>query len=125
MTTPDDVEADAVPGRFGFPGVFAGDAQQVGALIVADGALRRPEIGRFPRLYFDEDQRLAIPGDQVRFGVAGGKPIVAGDDDDSRVRAKEAMGKVLSAAAKSQRTVSICGDGKRAAASPKIRRITI
>jgi hypothetical protein len=97
----DDIAADAFPGGVGLAGVGAGHAAEMGSLVIADGAFRRTEFVALARFHFDDDESVAVPGDQISFAIGGGQAIVAGDDDVAGA-AQKAVRQVLTAAAKSQ-----------------------
>ena len=79
----DYIEPNPIPFGPGFSTVLARDAQQMLALLLSDSSLRRPKISRFPRFNFNENQNLALPGNQIRLGVSRRQTIIARNDDES------------------------------------------
>jgi hypothetical protein len=97
-----DVEADAIPGSGSASGEFAGDTRHMGALFGTDGAFGRAVCAVLARFDFDDDEGVAIPGDDVGFGVAGSGTIVTSDDDVA-VAAEITMSEILATAAEGER----------------------
>ncbi len=66
------VETDAFHGDVAAAGVLAGGAEKMLLLFGIVGSFGWAEIGGRARLYFDHNERVAFPCDQVGFGIAGG-----------------------------------------------------
>ena len=75
----DYVEADAVPFDAGACRKSARRASDVLLLVDIDGAFRRSVIGGSARFHFDEDDQVALPGDNINFRIGSGA-VVAGHD---------------------------------------------
>jgi len=64
-------------------------------LVRVKGPLRWAEVGRGTGFDLDHHQRFALPRDQVRLGVTGGKTVVTCHDGVT-LRAQKAMSQVFS-----------------------------
>jgi alkylhydroperoxidase family enzyme len=73
----------------------------MGPLFLAYCALGQAVLVASARFYFDENQMLALPGDQIDFGVACRQAIIAGHDNEA-FAAQVTVGQVLATAARSQ-----------------------
>src|SRR4029078_3667166 len=71
------IAANLCPRRVSLARVSAGQPPQVSALVTAHRASRRSILVALPRFHFDDDQRVAVPSDQVRLAIARGKTVVA------------------------------------------------
>ena len=67
-----------------FSGRYAGTAGVIGrganhgtTFLIGDGAIRWTEVGSCAGLHLDEYEGVAVPSDKIRFGGAGGSPVIA------------------------------------------------
>jgi hypothetical protein len=74
----------------------------VSALVIADSTIRRPVLVALPRLHFYDDQRAAIPSDEIGLAIARRQAIVTGNNDVT-LPPQKAMRQILAAATESER----------------------
>lgn len=80
----DGIEANLVPGNAGAGSVSAGGADDLLLFLTVDGAFGVAELGGGARFYFDEYDDVAVAGDDVYFGIAFVRPVIASNDMKSR-----------------------------------------
>lgn len=94
----DEVEAGHERVRAGAAEVFVRCAAQIVFLIETHGAGGTAEFGAGARLHFDEDNGVAVTGDDIQFAASGALMEVTGDDGETPA-AEVAMGQIFAVAA--------------------------
>src|SRR5437879_2406204 len=93
-----DVEAYLLPGNFRVPRVIASSAHQGGPFLAANGAVRSTVFIRLAGFNLNEDERVAVPADEVELAGTGRGAVVPRNHYDAGAL-KMAMGDIFTAAA--------------------------
>ena len=76
-----NIEPDFIPGNFGVAGIVPCRAQHVAEFFGSNGTVGSSKLFGLPGLYFNENQRLLIPSNQIDFSRARLHPVISGHDN--------------------------------------------